>query len=148
MSSTTSDPVTVDRVAAALETMGLFPFVSDKGQVAAILPNRTLRIILPDSGPAQGVAEYPRHFHASYAPQLAETVRVFNATTYLPKATTLVTDEGMIAVRFFHCFNWIVGATDAQLGGEITQFVLSCIALQQRLDQQYPDQWTKEPSDA
>ncbi len=148
MSSTDTAPVTLERIAAALESMGLFPFVSNRGQVAALLPNRTIRVVVPEGHPVQGVSEYPRLFDISHAEELAETVRLFNATTYLPKATTVVTDEGKIAVRLFHCFNWIAGASDAQVKGEVSQFVLSAVALQNRLDQQYPDPWGKEASNA
>ena len=75
-------------------------------------------------------------------------VRTFNATTYVPKATLVTTEEGMLSVRFFHCFNWVVGATDAQIKGEISQFILSCIAVQNRLDEQFVDPWAKEAPNA
>jgi len=60
MPATTSDraspPVTLDRVTQAVEAVGLIPFVSSTGQVAAILPNRTVRIAVPEGHPVQGVA--------------------------------------------------------------------------------------------
>ncbi|MDY6212991.1 MAG: histidine kinase [Schaalia hyovaginalis] len=144
MSSADARPVTVERIGAALESMGIFPFVSDRGQVAALLPSRTIRIIVPEGRPVQGVSDYPRRFHASYTDALNETVRTLNASTYLPKVTTFANEDSTVSVRFLHCFNWAVGATDAQLRGEISQFVMSAIAMQNRLDVQYPDQWAEE----
>ncbi|MBJ2328997.1 histidine kinase [Schaalia cardiffensis] len=148
MSSTSTDPITIERVAKALETIGLFPFLAGQTQIAAILPNRTIRIVLPEGSPAQGVAEYPRRFHACHRDTLSEVVRTFNATTYVPKAALVTTEEGMLSVRFFHCFNWVVGATDTQIKGEISQFILSCIAVQNRLDEQFVDPWAKEAPNA
>lgn len=148
MSSTETAPVTIERIAAAMESMGIYPFISTKGQVAALLANRTIRVVVPEGHPIQGVSDYPRFFDVAHAEELAESVRVFNATTYIPKATTLVTDEGKVAVRLFHAFNWPAGGTDAQIKGELQQFILSTVALQNRLDVQYPDQWGKEASNA
>ena len=62
MSTTDTLPVTLDRITQAVEAVGLIPFVSNTGQVAAILPNRTVRIAVPEGHPAQGVADYPRFF--------------------------------------------------------------------------------------
>ena len=62
MSTTDTPPVTLDRIIEAVEAVGLIPFVSSTGQVAAILPNRTVRIAAPEGRPAQGVADYPRFF--------------------------------------------------------------------------------------
>lgn len=148
MSVTTTDPVTIDRIARALEDMGVFPFISSKDQVAALLPNRTIRFIVPPTSPAQGVVDYPRFFHPSHQQALLETMRTLNASTYVPKATTYISEQGMIGIRLFHCFNWVAGATDEQLAEEVQQFVLASIAVQNRLDQMYVDPWTKETSNA
>lgn len=148
MSSSDSAPVTLERIASALDAMGIVPFVASNNQVAAILPTRTIRIVLPEGRPAQGVADYPRVFHPSHAQQLAQTIAMFNATTYVPKVTTAPADQGTIGVRMHHCFNWVTGASDAQVNAEVSQFVLACVALMNRLDQMYPDQWAKEAHDA
>lgn len=148
MSSPSTDPITIERVAAALESIGVFPFVAGPTQAAALLPNRTIRIVLPEGSPAQGVSEYPRRFHASHREALAEALRLFNASTYIPKSTLAETEEGTLSVRFFHCFNWVVGASDEQIKGEISQFLMSCIALQNRLDEQFVDPWSKEAPNA
>ncbi len=85
MSTTDTLPVTLDRITQAVEAVGLIPFVSNTGQVAAILPNRTVRIAVPEGHPAQGVADYPRFFDPSHADQIASAVRRLNASTYLPE---------------------------------------------------------------
>ncbi len=54
MSTTDTPPVTLDRVIEAVEAVGLIPFISFTGQVAAILPNRTVRIAVPEGSQAQG----------------------------------------------------------------------------------------------
>lgn len=148
MSSVDSAPVTIERIAAALEKMGIYPFISTRGQIAALLENRTIRIIVPQGHPVQGICEYPRHFDVSHKEKLGESARLFNASTYIPKVTTCVTTDGKVALRFFHTFNWSEGATDAQLEGELQQFILSTLAMHNRLDQQYPDQWNKEMPNA
>ena len=58
MSTTDTPPVTLDRVTHAVEAAGLIPFVSATGQVAAILPNRTLRIAVPDGHPGRRVPAF------------------------------------------------------------------------------------------
>ena len=88
--------------------------MSATGQVAAILPNRTVRIAVPEGHPAQGVADYPRFFDPSHADEIASALRRLNASTYLPKVTSAITDTGSIALHLQHTFNWVVGATDAQ----------------------------------
>ena len=97
MSTTDTLPVTLDRVIQAVETIGFIPFVSSSGQVAAILPNRTVRIAVPEGHPAQGVADYPRFFDPSHADQIASAVRRLNASAYLPKVTSGTTETGAIA---------------------------------------------------
>ena len=94
MSTTDTLPVTLDRITQAVEAVGLIPFVSSTGQVAAILPNRTIRIAVPEGHPAQGVADYPRFFDPSHADQIASAVRRLNASTYLPKVTSGTTETG------------------------------------------------------
>ena len=148
MSTTDTPPVTLDRVTHAVEAAGLIPFVSATGQVAAILPNRTLRIAVPDGHPVQGVAEYPRFFDASHAEAIASAVRRLNASTYLPKITSAPTDAGTIALRLQHTFNWVAGATDAQVTAEVSQFIMASVAMMNQLDEMFPDQWTKEGRDA
>ena len=78
MSTTDTPPVTLDRITTAVEAVGLIPFTSATGQIAAILPNRTVRIAAPEGRPAQGVADYPRFFHADHADQIASAVRRLN----------------------------------------------------------------------
>ncbi len=148
MSTTDTPPVTIDRITQAVEAVGLIPFVSHTGQVAAILPNRTIRIAVPDGHPIQGVAEYPRFFDASHAEQIASTLRRLNATTYLPKIASAPTDTGTIVLRLQHTFNWVVGASDAQVQAEVSQFIMASVAMMNQLDVMFPDQWTKEGSNA
>lgn len=148
MSTTDTPPVTIDRITQAVEAVGLIPFVSHPGQVAAILPNRTIRIAVPDGHPIQGVAEYPRFFDASHAGQIASTLRRLNATTYLPKIASAPTDTGTIVLRLQHTFNWVVGASDAQVQAEVSQFIMASVAMMNQLDVMFPDQWTKEGSNA
>ncbi len=97
MSTTDTPPVTLDRITEAVEAVGLIPFMSSTGQVAAILPNRTVRIAAPEGRPAQGVADYPRFFDPAHADVIASAVRRLNASTYLPKVTSTTTDSGAIA---------------------------------------------------
>ena len=148
MSATDTPPVTLDRIKEAVEAVGLIPFVSDTGQVAAIMPNRTLRLVAPEGQPAQGVADYPRFFHPSYAEQVASAIRRFNASTYLPKIISGTTESGLIALHLQHTFNWIVGASNEQLHAEISQFIMASVAVMNQLDSVFPDRWTKEDQDA
>ena len=140
MSTTDTLPVTLDRITQAVEAVGLIPFVSNTGQVAAILPNRTVRIAVPEGHPAQGVADYPRFFDPSHADQIASVVRRLNASTYLPKITS--------ALHLQHTFNWVVGATDDQVTAEVSQFIMAAVAMMNQLDIMFPDQWTKEGTNA
>ena len=148
MSTTDTLPVTLDRITQAVEAVGLIPFVSNTGQVAAILPNRTVRIAVPEGHPAQGVADYPRFFDPSHADQIASAVRRLNASTYLPKLTSGTTETGAIALHLQHTFNWVVGATDDQVTAEVSQFIMASVAMMNQLDIMFPDQWTKEGSNA
>ena len=135
MSTTDTPPVTLDRVIHAVEAVGLIPFVSSTGQVAAILPNRTVRIAVPEGHPVQGVADYPRFFDPSHADAIASAVR-------------RLTETGAIALHLQHTFNWVVGATDAQVQAEVSQFIMASVAMMNQLDIMFPDQWTKEAANA
>ena len=148
MSTTDTPPVTLDRVTEAVQAVGFIPFVSATGQVAAILPNRTVRIAVPEGHPVQGVADYPRFFAPSHADEIASAVRRLNASTYLPKVTSAITDTGAIALHLQHTFNWVVGATDAQVNAEVSQFIMASISMMNQLDVMFPDQWTKEAANA
>ena len=148
MSTTDTLPVTLDRITQAVEAVGLIPFVSSTGQIAAILPNRTIRIAVPEGHPAQGVADYPRFFDPSHADQIASAVRRLNASTYLPKVTSGTTETGAIALHLQHTFNWVVGATDDQVAAEVSQFIMAAVAMMNQLDIMFPDQWTKEGTNA
>ena len=148
MSTTDTPPVTLDRVTEAVQAVGFIPFVSATGQVAAILPNRTVRIAVPEGHPVQGVADYPRFFDPSHADEIASAVRRLNASTYLPKVTSAITDTGAIALHLQHTFNWVVGATDAQVNAEVSQFIMASISMMNQLDVMVPDQWTKEAATA
>ena len=148
MSTTDTPPVPLDRITTAVEAVGLIPFTSATGQIAAILPNRTVRIAAPEGRPAQGVADYPRFFHADHADQIASAVRRLNASTYLPKVTSTVTETGAIALHLQHTFNWVVGATDAQVGAEVHQFIMAAISMMNQIDIMFPDQWTQEADNA
>ena len=148
MSTTDTPPVTLDRVTEAVQAVGFIPFVSATGQVAAILPNRTVRIAVPEGHPVQGVADYPRFFEPSHADEIASALRRLNASTYLPKVTSAITDTGSIALHLQHTFNWVVGATDAQVNAEVSQFIMASISMMNQLDVMFPDQWTKEAANA
>lgn len=148
MSTTDTPPVTLDRVTEAVQAVGFIPFVSATGQVAAILPNRTVRIAVPEGHPVQGVADYPRFFDPSHADEIASAVRRLNASTYLPKVTSAITDTGAIALHLQHTFNWVVGATDAQVNAEVSQFIMASISMMNQLNVMFPDQWTKEAANA
>ena len=144
MSTTDTPPVTLDRVTEAVQAVGFIPFVSATGQVAAILPNRTVRIAVPEGHPVQGVADYPRFFDPSHPDEIASALRRLNASTYLPKVTSAITDTGSIALHLQHTFNWVVGATDAQVNAEVSQFIMASISMMNQLDVMFPAQWTKE----
>lgn len=148
MSTTDTPPVTLNRVTEAVQAVGFIPFVSATGQVAAILPNRTVRIAVPEGHPVQGVADYPRFFDPSHADEIASALRRLNASTYLPKVTSAITDTGSIALHLQHTFNWVVGATDAQVNAEVSQFIMASISMMNQLDVMFPDQWTKEAANA
>lgn len=148
MSTTDTPPVTLDRVTEAVQAVGFIPFVSATGQVAAILPNRTVRIAVPEGHPVQGVADYPRFFDPSHADEIASALRRLNASTYLPKVTSAITDTGSIALHLQHTFNWVVGATDDQVNAEVSQFIMASISMMNQLDVMFPDQWTKEAANA
>ena len=148
MSTTDTPPVTLDRVTEAVQAVGFIPFVSATGQVAAILPNRTVRIAVPEGHPVQGVADYPRFFDPSHADEIASALRRLNASTYLPKVTSAITDTGSIALHLQHTFNWVVGATDAQVNAEVSQFIMASISMMNQLDVMFPDQWTTEAATA
>jgi hypothetical protein len=148
MSTTNTPPVTLDRVTQAVEAVGLIPFVSATGHIAAILPGRTVRIAVPEGRPAQGVADYPRFFAPSHADQIASAVRRLNASTYVPKITSVTTDSGAISLQLQHTFNWVVGASEAQVNAEVSQFIMAAISMMNQLDVMFPDQWTKEADNA
>ena len=148
MSTTDTPPVTLDRVTEAVQAVGFIPFVSATGQVAAILPNRTVRIAVPEGHPVQGVADYPRFFDPSHADEIASVVRRLNASTYLPKVTSAITDTGAIALHLQHTFNWVVGASDAQVKAEVHQFIMAAISMMNQLDILFTDQWAKEADNA
>ena len=148
MSTTDTPPVILDRVIKAVEAVGLIPLIAFTGQVAAILPNRTVRIAVPEGHPIQGVADYPRFFDPSHADAIASAVRRLNASTYLPKITSVTTDTGAIALHLQLSFNWVVGATDALVQAEVSQFIMASVAMMNQLDIMFPDQWTKEGSNA
>ncbi|MCI1641243.1 MAG: YbjN domain-containing protein [Actinomyces sp.] len=147
MTASIPAPMTRDRVATAVREAGLIPFLGDSDQVAAIVPRHVVRIVVPEGRPPQGVAEWPRSLAIRHAPAIAEVVRQFNATTYLPKMTTTVTDRGQIRVLLQHTFNWGGGATDAQASAEVRQFILASLAAFNTLDAKFPDPWAKEDSD-
>ena len=148
MSTTDTPPVTIERVIEAVQAVGFIPFVSATGQVAAILPNRTVRIAVPEGHPVQGVADYPRFFDPSHAERIASALRRLNASTYLPKVTSRPTDTGAIALHLQHTFNWVVGASDAQVNAEVSQFIMAAVSMMNQLDMMFPDQWTKEGTNA
>ena len=148
MSTTDTPPVTLDRVTEAVQAVGFIPFVSATGQVAAILPNRTVRIAVPEGHPVQGVADYPLFFDPSHADEIASAVRRLNASTYLPKVTSTTTDSGAITIQMQHTFNWVVGASDAQVKAEVHQFIMAAISMMNQLDILFTDQWAKEADNA
>ena len=148
MSTTDTPPVTLDRVTEAVQAVGFIPFVSATGQVAAILPNRTVRIAVPEGHPVQGVADYPRFFDPSHADEIASAVRRLNASTYLPKVSSTTTDSVAIAIQMQHTFNWVVGASDAQVKAEVHQFIMAAISMMNQLDIMFTDQWAKEADNA
>ena len=45
-------------------------------------------------------------------------------------------------------YNWVAGATDAQVTAEVSQFIMASVAMMNQLDVMFPDQWTKEGRDA
>lgn len=147
MSEDATPPVTRDRIARAVREIGLIPFLGGEDQVAAILPSHVLRIVLPDRHPQQGIAEWSRSLSIRHATRAAEFTHAFNATTYLPKMTTVVTDEGVIRFRVQHTFNWGGGGSDEQVLEEVRQFVMASLSAFSRLDQQFPDPWTTEGDD-
>lgn len=147
MASVSTVPVTRDRVAAAVRSAGLVPFLGGTDQVAALVPGHALRIVVPEGRPPQGVAEWPRLLNVRHAPAAAEAARLFNGTTYLPKMTTSVTDRGHIRFRLQHTFAWLGGATDAQVAAEVRQFIMACLAAFNVLDAKFPDPWAAEATD-
>lgn len=147
MSDSVTTPVTQERVAAAMREAGLIPFLGNTDQVAAILGARVLRVVLPEGHPVQGIAEWPRALDIRHAPRASEITRRFNATTYTPKVTTVAGDDGMIRFRLQHTFTWASGADDAQVDAEVLQFVMATLAAMKRLDEEFPDQWTKGADD-
>jgi len=82
------------------------------------------------------------------ADQVAEAVRNLNASTYLPKVVSTPTEQGTITVHMQHTFNWVAGASDAQLNAEVSQFLMATIAMMNQLDIAFPDQWAKEADHA
>ena len=146
MTSTTL-PVTRERVESAMRKLGLIPFIGDQDQVAAILPSHVLRIVLPPDRPVQGIGEWSRVLDIRFAPQAAEFTAAFNATTYLPKMTPSVTDDGHIRFRLQHTFTWVAGADEAQVDQEVAQFVMASLAAFNRLAERFPDRWAQEADD-
>jgi len=122
--------------------------VPHTGRVAAILPNRTVRIAVPEGHPAQGVADYPRFFDPSHADEIASTVRRFNASTYLPKLTSGTTETGAIALHLHATVVWVGGAARPGGTAEVSQFIMAAVAMMNQLDIMFPDQWTKEGTNA
>ena len=84
----------------------------------------------------------------AHAAEIASAVRRLNASTYLPKVTSAITDTGAIALHLQHTFNWVVGATDAQVNAEVSQFIMASISMMNQLNVMFPDQWTKEAANA
>ncbi|QPK81848.1 YbjN domain-containing protein [Schaalia sp. ZJ405] len=148
MTESQTPAVTLDRVSTALRSIGLTPFIAGNDQVAAIFTNRTIRIIMPPGHPAQGIAEWPRSFNMAHRAAVTEAVVQRNATTYIPKITTSINDQGFINIRMHHVFNWVVGASDEQLESEVRHFIIATIATMNFFDEQFPDPWTKETPNA
>ena len=108
-----------------------------------------MRIAAPEGRPAQGVADYPRFLLTPPTPNvIASAVRRLNASTYLPKVTSTTTDSGAIAIQMQHTFNWVVGASDAQVKAEVHQFIMAAISMMNQLDILFTDQWAKEADNA
>ncbi|MDC4233058.1 YbjN domain-containing protein [Actinomyces sp. B33] len=149
MTTIDTPAVTLARVCQALTRIGIVPFTGGENQVAAILPGRVLRIIVPEGRPVQGVADYPRSFSPAHAEALEEAAGRLNATLYLPKVCVIRGDQGGPAtVRLQHTFTWAAGASDAQVAAEVRQFVTASIGAMARLDEQFTDPWSKEAADA
>ncbi len=119
------------------------PFVAGDAQVAAIFPQLTIRIVVPHGRPPQGIADLPRKFDIKHGENLAETVSSLNASVYLPKLTTSITDDGSVSIRMTHVFNWPVGATAQQVTAEIRGFLTGCLAMSKQFNDRYPDQWSQ-----
>ena len=63
-------------------------------------------------------------------------------------SNTGTTETGAIALHLQHTFNWVVGATDDQVTAEVSQFIMAAVAMMNQLDIMFPDQWTKEGTNA
>ncbi len=147
MSESTTPAVDLDRIAEAVRRAGLLPFIAGDTQVAAILPSRVMRIVVPGHNPPQGIAEWSRALNIRFAPDAALFARTFNATTYLPKMVTAVTDQGDVHIRFQHTFNWVGGASESQVREEVRQFVLATLGAFDRLEARFPDTWASGADD-
>ena len=66
----------------------------------------------------------------------------------MPKITSVTTDSGAISLQLQHTFNWVVGASEAQVNAEVSQFIMAAISMMNQLDVMFPDQWTKEADNA
>ena len=126
MSTTDTPPVTLDRVIHAVEAVGLIRS-SPPPASAAILRTAPSASPCPRDTPSRE-SRYPRFFDPSHADAIASAVRRLNASTYLPKITSVTTDTGAIALHLQHTFNWVVGATDAQVQAEVSQFIMASVA--------------------
>ena len=133
----TNGPIETDQLDSILDYLG---------------PDRRL-VLVTGYGPARTTWIPPanetiRAFAQAHPDQVAEAVRNLNASTYLPKVVSTPTEQGTLTVHMQHTFNWVVGASDAQLNAEVSQFLMATIAMMNQLDIAFPDQWAKEADHA
>lgn len=134
-------PVTADRILQSLNQMGVSAMVDTANGIAVSFFPHVFFIPLGNSLPIVGVCSFHRFFDVQFSSQIAPVVAALNSEFYAPKLYSIVSDEGKIQLRVTHCFNWDVGASDAQIAAELDAFFGSSLQLLNQLEDAFPDPW-------
>lgn len=134
-------PVTEERILAALERMNISTLSDGEDGIAISFFPHLFFIPVGQGLPLVGVCSFHRVFDVQFSSQIAPVVAAMNSEFYAPKLYSVVSDDGKIQLRLTHCFNWDMGATDAQIGAELDAFFGGALQLLSQIEAAFPDPW-------
>lgn len=140
-------PVDIYRVQTVLQETGIQTFIDDDGDLGMVFHPHVFYLTKRHESPFTGICMWYRNLNVGWAKQAAGFCAAHNATFFAPKCYTVVSDEGMLAIRLLHCFNWTWGATDTQITNEVKAFIQTSQRLFEELEKCFPDRWSKPPKD-